>query len=188
MLPMPPKKKASSGAKKGPKAPKANAGKKRELVVEEDEGGDAFDEAELLQQAQAEEQDYFDEHSVEVMHFPSQVVGVRFYTGIVHRNEMVMLVREPQNPYDPNAIRVDNLSGIKVGYVNSKSGDAGLLSPLMDSGKVRLVANGDVKGTFTMPLSITVWALPEDIEWVLPSLPERVTAASSWGNGGGGVA
>jgi SWI/SNF-related matrix-associated actin-dependent regulator of chromatin subfamily A3 len=122
------------------------------------------------------------------MHFPSQVVGVRFYTGIVHRNEMVMLVREPQNPYDPNAIRVDNLSGIMVGYVNSKSGDAGLLSPLMDSGKVRLEANGDVKGPFTMPLSITVWALPEDIEWVLQSLPERVTAASSWGNGGGGVA
>jgi hypothetical protein len=36
---MPPKNKASSGAKKAPKAPKANAGKKRNLVVEEDEGG-----------------------------------------------------------------------------------------------------------------------------------------------------
>ena len=174
----------------------ASSHEKRELEENEEIDGQMWDEdgnatepeTESLLQAQAAEQDNFDEHSVEVMHFPSQVVGVSFYNGIVHRNEMVMLVREPQNPYDPNAIRVDNLSGIKVGYVNSKSGDAGLLSPLMDSGKVRLVANGDVKGPFTMPLSITVWALPEDIEWVLPSLPERVAAASSWGNGGGGVA
>ena len=50
---MPPKKKASSGAKKTPNAPKANADKKRKLVVEEDEGGDTFDEAESLLQAQA---------------------------------------------------------------------------------------------------------------------------------------
>lgn len=31
---------------------------------------------------------------------PCQVVGVRYYTGVVNMREMVVLVREPQNPYD----------------------------------------------------------------------------------------
>uniref|UniRef100_A0A665V8P2 Helicase-like transcription factor n=1 Tax=Echeneis naucrates TaxID=173247 RepID=A0A665V8P2_ECHNA len=37
------------------------------------------------------------------------VVGLRYYTGVVNRGEMVGLVRQPQNPYDPNAVMVANI-------------------------------------------------------------------------------
>ena len=38
-----------------------------------------------------------------------------FFTGVVHASEYVNLVREPRNPYDCNAIRVDNLHGDQAG-------------------------------------------------------------------------
>ena len=45
------------------------------------------------------------------------IVGIRYYRGVVHRGEWVELVREPENPYDRNAIRVDNQYGIQVGHI-----------------------------------------------------------------------
>ena len=39
------------------------------------------------------------------------VVGIRYADGEAHLEEYVELVREPSNPYDANAVRVDNLSG-----------------------------------------------------------------------------
>ncbi|OWK06174.1 HLTF, partial [Cervus elaphus hippelaphus] len=39
------------------------------------------------------------------------VVGLRYYTGVVNNNEMVALQREPNNPYDKNAIKVNNVNG-----------------------------------------------------------------------------
>jgi hypothetical protein len=39
----------------------------------------------------------------------------QFYTGEVSKCEMIGLVREPNNPYDRYAIRVDNIRGDKVG-------------------------------------------------------------------------
>ena len=34
--------------------------------------------------------------------------------------EVCILVREPNNPYDKNAIRIDNVEGIKIGHVKAK--------------------------------------------------------------------
>lgn len=45
------------------------------------------------------------------------VVGIRYYRGRVNNNEMVSLRREPQNPYDRNAVRVDNVYGVQVGHI-----------------------------------------------------------------------
>ena len=42
------------------------------------------------------------------------VVGLQYYSGIVNAHEAVMLVREPNNRYDPNAIAVHNVSGHQV--------------------------------------------------------------------------
>ncbi|KAJ7420394.1 helicase-like transcription factor [Willisornis vidua] len=39
------------------------------------------------------------------------VVGLRYYTGVVNNNEMVALQREPNNPYDKNAVKVNNVNG-----------------------------------------------------------------------------
>jgi len=35
----------------------------------------------------------------------------------VNNQEMVSLVRQPDNRYDPNAVRVDNVSGVQVGHI-----------------------------------------------------------------------
>lgn len=45
-----------------------------------------------------------------------EVVGLRYYDGVVHTGEFVTLVREPRNPYDSNAVRVDNISGVQVRF------------------------------------------------------------------------
>lgn len=47
----------------------------------------------------------------------SLVVDAR---GVAHRGEFVDLVREPNNPYDRNAIRVDNLARQQVGWVSKE--------------------------------------------------------------------
>ena len=57
-------------------------------------------------------------------------VGLRYYSGTVHEGEVVMLVREPFNPYDQNAIRVNNMSGVQVGHI--KREQAATLAPILD--------------------------------------------------------
>ncbi|OSX75589.1 hypothetical protein BU14_0230s0012 [Porphyra umbilicalis] len=39
---------------------------------------------------------------------------MRYYDGVIHQGEWVELVRQPHNPYDANAIRVDNMTGTQV--------------------------------------------------------------------------
>lgn len=46
--------------------------------------------------------------------------------------DFAALVREPANPYDPNAIRVDDASGRRLGYI--ARADAAVLAPILDSG------------------------------------------------------
>ncbi|KAL3910186.1 MAG: hypothetical protein SGILL_007793, partial [Bacillariaceae sp.] len=58
------------------------------------------------------------------------IVGMRYYNGVAHANEYVSLEREPHNPYDRNAIRVDSMQHEKVGHI--KAVQAALLAPLMD--------------------------------------------------------
>jgi SWI/SNF-related matrix-associated actin-dependent regulator of chromatin subfamily A3 len=59
-----------------------------------------------------------------------QVVGIKYYTGVAHPGEYVKLVREPNNPYDRNAIRVDNIRNDKVGHI--KATTASTLAPIID--------------------------------------------------------
>ena len=46
------------------------------------------------------------------------IVGIRYYRGEAHPNEFVSVVREPENMYDRNAIKVNNMHGEKVICVN----------------------------------------------------------------------
>lgn len=39
-----------------------------------------------------------------------KVVGKRYYSGSMNDREMVYLVREPENPYDRNAIKVESIT------------------------------------------------------------------------------
>lgn len=56
--------------------------------------------------------------------------------GMALSGELVRLIREPTNPYDRNAIRVDNSGGTQVGHVPKEV--AAVLAPLVDRDLLRL--------------------------------------------------
>ena len=47
--------------------------------------------------------------------------------------DRLLLVREPENPYDERAILVENLEGEKLGYIPRRKNE--VLASLMDAGK-----------------------------------------------------
>lgn len=47
----------------------------------------------------------------------SKVVGVQYYHGFATKGERILLRREPGNPYDGNAIRIDNMRGEQIGHI-----------------------------------------------------------------------
>ncbi|KAI0379818.1 SNF2 family N-terminal domain-containing protein [Hypomontagnella monticulosa] len=47
----------------------------------------------------------------------NKIVGVRYYNGVVTTGEKVLLRREPRNPYDKNAVRVDNVMRTQIGHL-----------------------------------------------------------------------
>ena len=68
--------------------------------------------------------------------YRGDIVGIRYYRGTVNNNEMVSLSREPHNPYDRNAVRVDNVYGIQVGHI--KRDLARALADVVDNRLARL--------------------------------------------------
>lgn len=127
-----------------------------------------------------------------------QVVGLRYYTGVVNNNEMVALEREPNNPYDKNAIKINNVDGNQVGHL--KRDLAAALAYIMDNrlAQVEGVVPFGASNTFTMPLHMTFWGKEENREVVLDQLkkhgfklgPTPRTVGSSlenaWGSGRAG--
>jgi SWI/SNF-related matrix-associated actin-dependent regulator of chromatin subfamily A3 len=89
------------------------------------------------------------------------VVGIRYYQGVAHPGEFVDLKREPSNPYDRNAIRVDNMRGEKVGHI--KKEQASILAPIMDSAdREGLKLEGIIPSRgnqFQLPLSLKFYAV-----------------------------
>ncbi|KIW20513.1 hypothetical protein PV08_01088 [Exophiala spinifera] len=75
----------------------------------------------------------------------TKVVGCRFYDGQATTGEYVKVKREPSNPYDSNAIRIDNVLCDQIGHIGRQV--AAKLAPLMDSGQLL------VEGCLTGPKS-----------------------------------
>ncbi|NXT77050.1 HLTF factor, partial [Zapornia atra] len=98
------------------------------------------------------------------------VVGLRYYTGIVNNNEMVALQREPNNPYDKNAVKVNNVNGDQVGHIKKEL--AAALAGIMDNklAFVEGVVPYGAKNTFTMPVQMSFWGREENKEVVLDLL------------------
>lgn len=46
-----------------------------------------------------------------------KIVGIRYYNGWATCGESVMIKREPGNPYDSNAIRINNVQGTQIGHL-----------------------------------------------------------------------
>ncbi|NXJ63333.1 HLTF factor, partial [Rostratula benghalensis] len=101
------------------------------------------------------------------------VVGLRYYKGIVNNNEMVALQREPNNPYDKNAVKVNNVNGDQVGHIKKEL--AAALAGIMDN-KLALIEGVvpyGAKNTFTMPVQMSFWGREENKEAVLDQLKKH---------------
>ncbi|KAH9316641.1 hypothetical protein KI387_025268 [Taxus chinensis] len=66
------------------------------------------------------------------------MVNLQYYTniGTIKDNEIVELVREPENPTDSNAIKVLNLGGKQLGYIQPSIAE--LLAPFVDKGSISI--------------------------------------------------
>lgn len=81
--------------------------------------------------------------------FYTKVVGVTFenrqeIVAGLNEGEKLNLVREPDNPYDGNAVRVENISGAQVGYLNARL--ARHFAPLLDRGEEYVTYVSQVTG------------------------------------------
>lgn len=72
----------------------------------------------------------------------TKIVGCRFYGGQATVGEYVKVCRDPRNPYDANAIRIDNVRRDQIGHIGRVV--AGKLAPLIDSGS--LLVEGALTG------------------------------------------
>ncbi|GAB0493352.1 hypothetical protein MMPV_004633 [Pyropia vietnamensis] len=92
------------------------------------------------------------------------IVGMQHYTGVVHQGEWVELAREPSNPYDANAIRVENMARVQVGHISRN--EAFYLAPFMDeppARRLRLLATlpSRPRSKFRCPVRIDFFGPPE---------------------------
>lgn len=119
-----------------------------------------------------------EEEKFQLFQIKSQIVGKRYYAGSMNPGEIVYLVREPRNPYDSNAIKVESLSRMQVGHIEAKNGTAGCLAPIADyrlAGK----AGGDLEGVvgrggkFSSECIITIVGMMSHKEEILKHLKSR---------------
>jgi SWI/SNF-related matrix-associated actin-dependent regulator of chromatin subfamily A3 len=88
------------------------------------------------------------------------IVGTQYYPGEAHEGEFVKLVREPHNPYDRNAIKVNNMQGQQVGHIKRET--AAILSPLMHR-------NPEIKVDATIPwATFNSYTIPIQIDFYGP--------------------
>ncbi|XP_067851110.1 helicase-like transcription factor isoform X2 [Heptranchias perlo] len=98
------------------------------------------------------------------------VVGMRYYTGVVSNNEMVALQREPNNPYDRNAVQVNNVNGIQVGHIKREL--AAPMAFILDNKLARVegVVPYGANNVFTMPVQLSFWGKEENRDTVMERL------------------
>eukprot|EP00927_Polykrikos_kofoidii_P040089 TRINITY_DN34327_c0_g2_i1.p1 TRINITY_DN34327_c0_g2~~TRINITY_DN34327_c0_g2_i1.p1 ORF type:complete len:1077 (+),score=209.48 TRINITY_DN34327_c0_g2_i1:61-3291(+) len=95
----------------------------------------------------------------------SKIVGVQHYGGVVCDRENVVLRRQPENPYDRNAIQVLNIRNEQIGHLPREF--AAALAPMMDAAQVNaddgeeLRFEGHVpkgaQNVFSKPLRISIF-------------------------------
>ena len=86
----------------------------------------------------------------------TKIVGVRFYHGHATIGEHVIIRREPTNPYDSNAMRVDNVQRVQIGHIPRQM--ASKLHTYVDSGE--LVLEGTLAGgmgEFECPIAVKLF-------------------------------
>uniref|UniRef100_A0A3Q3WKV6 Uncharacterized protein n=1 Tax=Mola mola TaxID=94237 RepID=A0A3Q3WKV6_MOLML len=106
-------------------------------------------------------------------HLRGTVVGLKYYTGVVNQGEMVGLVRQPQNPYDRNAVMVANIYGNQVGHIKREL--AAAMAHVMDNNlaKVEGVVHSRTTNSFTMPVMLSFWGKEENKSAVTEFMARR---------------
>ncbi len=93
------------------------------------------------------------ENLVHYSDMTTKAVGVRFYNGYASAGEQILMRREPGNPYDSNAIRIDNVAGQQIGHI-PRAMDA-KLAPFMDNSELHVEGELAGKiGVYDVPLTI----------------------------------
>ncbi|CZT42223.1 related to helicase-like transcription factor [Rhynchosporium secalis] len=85
-----------------------------------------------------------------------KIVGVRYYNGYATVGEQVMVKRESGNPYDSNAVRINNVHGNQIGHLPRNLAEK--LAGYMDARKVVLegILSGE-KGQWDCPIRLRVY-------------------------------
>ncbi|KAL8937424.1 MAG: hypothetical protein Q9216_004435, partial [Gyalolechia sp. 2 TL-2023] len=86
----------------------------------------------------------------------TKIVGVQYYTGYATIGEYVSVRRQPTNPYDSNAIRINNVLGDQIGHIGR--GPAAKLTPYIDNGS--LLVEGAIagsKGQYDCPINLKLF-------------------------------
>ncbi|XP_043999487.1 helicase-like transcription factor isoform X1 [Gambusia affinis] len=115
------------------------------------------------------------------------VVGLRYYTGVVNRGEMVGLVREPHNPYDKNAVMVTNVLGRQVGHIRKEL--AAAMAHVMDNNlaKVEGVVYSGTNNSFSMPVTLSFLGSEENRDAVVKHMASRGFKLDADGGGAAGA-
>ncbi|KAF6264805.1 SNF2 family N-terminal domain-containing protein [Scenedesmus sp. NREL 46B-D3] len=148
--------------------------------------------------------------------FKTVIVGIRYYTGrvgvnevgqgcqldaaeMVVRDRMVKFVREPSNPYDANAVKVENALGEQVGHLKREL--VYEIASMLDADDIRIegIMPGGSHSTFTLPVTIYCFSSSAEaglalrrkllllgIPFTAMSLQEAAAQASGQGSQGSG--
>jgi SWI/SNF-related matrix-associated actin-dependent regulator of chromatin subfamily A3 len=106
-----------------------------------------------------------EEEEEELLLYTSRVLikGLQHYRGVAHPGEYVNLVRELNNHYDRNAIRVLNLDQMQVGHIQKEV--AAVLAPLMDDRRGLATIEATIprpSGTWTQDLDLEIYTTAAD--------------------------
>ncbi|KAJ3989960.1 SNF2 family N-terminal domain-containing protein [Lentinula detonsa] len=108
-----------------------------------------------------------------IVSMKAQVVGLQYYKGLVGPGEEVILVREPNNVHDRNAIRVDNIGHTQVGHIPRSV--AAKLAPLMDSRAITVegvMYNGNLSGFrgYSLDMTLKMYGPSDKVSQLQPRL------------------
>ncbi|KAG5983371.1 hypothetical protein E4U55_000109 [Claviceps digitariae] len=95
--------------------------------------------------------------------FNTKIVGVQYYKGHASPGEVVLCHREPENEYDRNAVRVDNVMSQQIGHLPRQIVQK--LAPYLDSGDIIMEASlSGYKGNFDCPIKLAFYGPSSQID------------------------
>ncbi|KAF6236752.1 hypothetical protein HO173_005043 [Letharia columbiana] len=126
------------------------------------EQGDEADAEDIVISSQDGEDSVYQSYQL-YGNLDTKIVGVQYYTGHATPGEHVIVRREPNNPYDSNALRVENVQRAQIGHIPRTM--ASKLAKYMDSGA--LLVEGSLSGhvgSYDCPIALKLFGTSEPVE------------------------